>query len=208
MFRDPEFYKALRKEVLPALQTWPFFRIWHAGCATGEEVYSMAILLMEEGLYDRVQIYATDFNQHALQTAKAGIYPADRFNEYAANYKKAQGKKKLSDYYNSSYDSVMINNALKKNIVFAEHNLVTDSDFAEANLIICRNVLIYFDRELQNKTHKLFLYSLVQGGYLCLGSKETLQFSDAFPYFNVVDEAQKIYRKKYQLLPDTLDHEI
>jgi len=199
MFRDPDFYIALRKEVLPALRTWPFFRIWHAGCSTGEEVYSMAILLKEEGLYDRAQIYATDFNRRALQTAKEGIYPAEHIREYSSNYQKAKGKSDLSDYYNSSYNSVIMNNALKKNIVFAEHNLVTDGDFTEANLIICRNVLIYFDRQLQYKTHNLFLNSLVPGGYLCLGSKETLQFSDAFPYFTVVDESQKIYHKKYIL---------
>lgn len=199
MFRDPDFYKTVRKDVLPVLKTYPFCRIWHAGCATGEEVYSMAILLMEEGLYERSQIYATDFNHKALQIAKTGIYSSEHTKEYTANYQRAGGLQNFQDYYATTYNSIILDNDLKRNIVFAEHNLVTDSDFAEINLVICRNVLIYFDRKLQSQVHKLFFNSLVKGGYLCLGSKETMQFSDYASFFNIVDANQKIYQKKYSI---------
>jgi chemotaxis protein methyltransferase CheR len=197
MFRDPDFYRALREEVVPMLKTYPFVKIWHAGCASGEEVYSMAILLQEEGLLKRSQIYATDFNQIALQKAKTGIYSIDKIKEYTQNYQKSGGRSSFSDYFNALYGSVKLNETLKKNIVFADHNLVTDGVFGEMNLIVCRNVMIYFDKELQNKVIGLFYESLVPGGFLCLGSKESLRFADKSSAFDVISEQQKIYRRKF-----------
>ena len=199
MFRDPTFYKALREEVLPVLQTYPFIKIWHAGCASGEEVYSMAIMLKEEGLYGKTQIYATDFNPVIIRQAKDGIYPISRMKEFTMNYQKSGGKGSFSDYYTANYESAKLLDALKKNIVFATHNLVTDSVFAEVNLVICRNVLIYFDRELQDKVIRLFVDSLPGGGILCLGSKENLQFSNHYGQFNPMIPKERIYIKKYQL---------
>jgi chemotaxis protein methyltransferase CheR len=196
MFRDPGFYLALRKDVIPILKTYPFFKVWHAGCSTGEEVYSFAVLLMEEGIYDRAQIYATDFNHDVLDIAKKGIYPIERIKEYTANYQASGGTQSFSDYYMANYDSVIYDQTLKKNLVFAEHNLVTDSVFAEVNLIICRNVLIYFNKELQNRVISLFYESLINGGYLGLGSKETLQFTNKANMFSVVNGDEKIYKKK------------
>lgn len=196
MFRDPSFYLALRREVIPLLKTYPYLKIWHAGCSTGEEVYSFAIVLKEEGLYDRVQIYATDFNTNVLDTAKKGIYPINRIKDFTANYQQAGGKQSFSDYYMADYNSVIFNQSLKKNIVFAEHNLVTDSVFAEVNIIICRNVLIYFNRELQNKVFNLFSDSLINGGFLCLGSKETLQFSSQTDAFETINNHEKLYKKR------------
>lgn len=198
MYRDPSFYAAVRKEVIPILKTYPFIKTWHAGCSTGEEVYSMAILMREEGLLNRSQIYATDFNHKVLKTAKEGIYPIDLIKDYTTNYQKSGGKESFSSYYDANYNSVIIDSSLKKNIVFADHNLVTDSVFAEVNLIICRNVLIYFNRELQDKVIKLFLDSLAPGGILCLGSKENLQYSTHFEMFSVIDAHEKIYRKEYR----------
>ena len=196
MFRDPGFYLALRKEVIPILKTYPFFKVWHAGCSTGEEVYSFAVLLMEEGIYNRAQIYATDFNRDVLDIAKKGIYPIDRIKEYTANYQAAGGTQSFSDYYMANYDSVIYDQSLKKNLVFAEHNLVTDSVFAEVNLIICRNVLIYFNKDLQNRVINLFDDSLINGGFLGLGSKETLQFTTKANSFDTVNSSEKIYKKK------------
>jgi len=151
MFRDKLFYRSLRENVLPILKTYPFVKIWHAGCATGEEAYSMAILLQEEGLYDRTTIYATDFNQQALNRGKEGIFSTGLIKEYTSNYQLSGGKESFSNYYTSNYDNVIMNQSLKKNIVWANHNLVTDAVFAEVHLVLCRNVLIYFDRDLQNK---------------------------------------------------------
>jgi len=199
MFRDPTFYKALREEVIPILQTYPFIKIWHAGCSSGEEVYSMAILLKEEGLYNKTQIYATDFNPIIIKQAKDGIYPINRMKEFTLNYQKAGGKGSFSDFYTAHYDSAKLLDTLKKNIVFATHNLVTDSVFAEVNLVICRNVLIYFDRHLQDKVITLFVDSLPSGGILCLGSKENLQFSMHYDQFNPLIAREKIYIKKYNL---------
>ncbi len=196
MFRDPKFYLALRSEIIPLLKTYPFIKVWHAGCSTGEEVYSFAIVLKEEGLYDRVQIYATDFNRTVLDIAKKGIYPINRIKEFTANYQQAGGKQSFSDYYMADYNSVIFDQSLKKNIVFAEHNLVTDSVFAEVNIIICRNVLIYFNRELQNKVFTLFTDSLINGGFLCLGSKETLQFSQNAGLYDVLNAYEKLYKKR------------
>jgi len=196
MFRDPSFYKALRKEVIPVLKTYPFIKVWHAGCSTGEEVYSFAVLLKEEGLYDRAQIYATDFNHDVLDIAKKGIYPIDRIKEFTANYQAAGGTQSFSDYYMANYNSVIFDKSLKKNLVFAEHNLVTDSVFAEVNLIICRNVLIYFNKELQNRVISLFYDSLNNGGYLALGSKETIQFTTKADKFDTINAKEKVYKKK------------
>lgn len=197
MFRDPEFYKAVREEVIPILKTYPFFKIWHAGCATGEEVYSMAILLKEEGLLEKAQIYATDFNPKVLKIAREGIYPIDKIREYTHNYQKAGGKDSFSNYYNADYNMVILDKTLRRNIVFAEHNLVTDSVFAEVNLIFCRNVLIYFTRELQDRVIRLFLESLIPGGILALGTKENLTISSYGKYFQPINTHLKIFKKGY-----------
>ena len=199
MFRDPCFYKSLRENVIPILKTYPFIKIWHAGCATGEEAYSMAIIMQEEGLYDRTTFYATDFNQQALNKAKEGIFSNKMIKEYTQNYQLSGGKESLSSYYTSNYGNVIMNQSLKKNIVWANHNLVTDSVFAEVHLILCRNVLIYFEKDLQNKVQKLFYNSLINGGILCLGSKEGLRFTDFFEEYNDLDKKQKIVKKKYPL---------
>jgi len=197
MFRDEDFYKSLRENVIPVLRTYPFIKIWHAGCATGEEAYSMAIILSEEGLYERTTIYATDFNQHALNRAKEGIFSNSMMREYTSNYQLSGGKEPFSSYYTSSHDNIIMNQSLKKNIVWANHNLVTDSVFAEVHLILCRNVLIYFDNSLQNKVQKLFYESLINGGILCLGSKEGLRFTDFFEKYTELDKKQRIFKKKY-----------
>jgi chemotaxis protein methyltransferase CheR len=196
MFRDPSFYMAVRTEVAPLLKTWPFLKIWHAGCATGEEVYSMAILLVEEEIFDRTQIYATDFNQVVIQRAKEATYPIESIKDYTANYQKAGGQSSFAEYYTAKYDSVILEQSLKKRIVFADHNLVTDGVFGEMNMIICRNVLIYFNRELQNRVIRLFYDSLCPGGFLCLGSKESLKFSEYVALFEPVVEKEKIYKKR------------
>ena len=195
MYRDPLFYKALREEVAPVLRDLPAIKVWHAGCASGEEVYSMAILLKEEKLYNKSIIYATDFNEKVLQTSKEGVYPIDRIKEYTRNYIQSGGRSSLADYYRAKYDFVIMNRNLRKNIVFADHNLVTDSAFGEMDVILCRNVLIYFNHELQNRVLKLFFDSLSHGGFLCLGSKETVRYSDLSDDFKTVSKDQRIYRK-------------
>lgn len=197
IFRDPSFYLTVRKEVVPLLRTWPFLKIWHAGCASGEEVYSMAILLKEEGLYKRTQIYATDFNETIVKKAREGIYSIDLMKGYTYNYQKAGGKGAFSDYYTAKYDSVIFDKFLKENIIFADHNLVTDQVFGEMNMVVCRNVLIYFNRDLQRRVIRLFMDSLTPGGFLCLGSKETLYFSGYADRFDTVAESEKIYKKKH-----------
>jgi len=196
MYRDPDFYKSLRENIVPKLQTYAYFKAWNAGCATGEEVYSLAILLQEEGLLGRCQVYATDFNRKVLETAKEGVYQKLDMEQYERNYQLSGGKKKLSDYYQSMYGSVMFNKELSNRIVFADHNLVTDSVFADVNLIMCRNVLIYFEKDLQEKVLGLFYESLIPSGILCLGTKESLKFSRFEQLFDVIDEKQKIYKKK------------
>lgn len=197
MFRDPSFYKAFRREVIPVLKTYPFIKVWHAGCSTGEEVYSMAILLSEEGLYDRTQIYATDFNEIVLQKAKEGIYPVEAVKEYTANYQQSGGTGSFADYYIAKYDSVILDQSLKKRIIFSDHNLVTDNVFGEMHVVVCRNVLIYFNRELQNRAIKLFYDSLNNGCFICLGSKETLRFSCCFDKFQPFIEQEQIFQKKF-----------
>ena len=198
MFRDPWFFMTLRKKVIPFLRTFPFINVWQAGCATGEEVYSLAILLKEEGLYDRTRIYATDFNDAALERAKARIYPLDRIKEYSANYQKAGGQKSLANYYRARYQSTIMDASLQDNITFANHNLATDGVFAEMHLILCRNVLIYFDHALKNRVLSIFRDSLCYNGFLCLGSKETLQFSAVQPDFIEFAAKERIYQCKYE----------
>ena len=195
MFRDPGFYAAFREEVIPLLRTYPFIRIWHAGCSTGEEVYSMAILLQEEGLYDRSRLYATDINEVVLQQAKAGIFPLERMQEYTENYIRAGGKRSFSEYYTAKYDGALFTPSLRQNVVFSQHNLVTDRSFSEFNVVLCRNVLIYFDRTLQKRVHGLFYESLVNFGILCLGSKESLKFSEYEDCYEQISKMEKIYRK-------------
>ncbi|MCD6068530.1 MAG: protein-glutamate O-methyltransferase CheR [Bacteroidetes bacterium] len=198
MFRDPGFYKSVRENVIPILKTYPFIKIWHAGCSTGEEAYSMAVLLKEEGLYDRTTIYATDFNQQALNQAKEGIFSNEMVKEYTLNYQLSGGQESFAGYYTADSEHVIMNQALKKNIVWANHNLVTDSMFAEVHMILCRNVLIYFDKALQNKVQTLFYESLTNGGILCLGSKESIRFSEVFDAYSELDKKQRIFKKKYK----------
>jgi chemotaxis protein methyltransferase CheR len=195
MFRDPGFYQVFRHQVIPILRTYPFIRLWHAGCSTGEEVYSTAIVLEEEGLLDRARIYATDINDNVLQQARAGIFPLNRMQEYTENYIRAGGTRSFSEYYTAKYDGALFSPALTRNTVFAQHNLVTDRSFSEFNVIFCRNVLIYFDRQLQDRVNALFYESLVMFGILALGSKESLRFSQYEACYERLDAAQKIYRK-------------
>lgn len=195
MFRDPSFFKTLRESVVPELKEQPFIKIWHAGCSSGEEVYSAAIILKEEGLYRRSLIYATDANEAVLGKAKSGIFAIDRMKDYTLNYTKAGGRTSFAEYYTARYDNAIMESSLKKNIVFSHHNLATDSVFGEMDLIICRNVLIYFNRDLQERVFKLFWESLRQGGFLCLGSKETIRFSSYSDNFENVVQNEKIYRK-------------
>ena len=194
MFRDPSFYVAFREKVVPMLRTYPFIRLWHAGCSTGEEVYSMAILLREEGLYDRARIYATDINEVVLQRAKAGIFPLDRMQEYTENYIRAGGKNSFSEYYTAKYGGALFDQSLTKNVVFSQHNLVTDKSFAEFNVILCRNVLIYFDKNLQSHVHNLFYESLAMFGILAVGSKESLRFLRHEESYEQI-APEKIFRK-------------
>ncbi len=196
MFRDPFVYRCIRQQVVPMLKTYPYIKVWLAGCATGEEVYSMAILLQEEGLYERSIIYATDFNDIALEQAKEGVCQPGRLSDFSDNYRQAGGSGSLSDYYQISEEGCVFKADLKKNITFANHNLVTDSVFGEMQLIVCRNVLIYFDKTLQERVLKLFRDSLAFGGFLCLGSRESLRFSTMENDMRVLDEQAKVYQKK------------
>lgn len=196
MFRDPPFFRALREVVLPALREQAFLKIWHAGCATGEEVYSLAILLMEEKMNHQARIYATDANETVLQAARKGVYPISRMKAYTRNYQLAGGKGAFSDYYTCRYDHVILSAALKRNIVFADHNLVTDGVFGEMDLILCRNVLIYFNSDLQERVIRLFRDSLRPGGFLCLGTKETLRFTGCADDFVSVVDACRIFQKR------------
>lgn len=195
MFRDPSFYLALRTHVVPLLRTYPFIRIWHAGCATGEEVYSMAILLQEENLYHRCRLYATDINEEVIKKAKTGIFPVDLMQEYAQNYLQAGGKRSFSEYYTAAYNSAIFRTALKENMVFSQHNLVTDSSFNEFHVILCRNVLIYFNQELQAQVYKLFHDSLINFGILGLGKPETLKFTPYEQKYQQLVATEKLYRR-------------
>jgi chemotaxis protein methyltransferase CheR len=203
MFRDPDFYNTFREKVVPHLRTYPFVRVWHAGCATGEEAYSMAILLHEEGLLERSRVYATDMNELALQRAKEGIFPLDRMQEYTQNYLRAGGAASFSQYYTAMYGGAQLSRQLLRNIVFSQHNLVTDRSFAEFHVVLCRNVLIYFDRTLQARVHALLFDSLATFGVLALGSKESLRFSPFEPCYEVLDTSAKLYRKVLAGCPTT-----
>ena len=195
MFRDPSFFKALREIVIYELKKQPFIKVWHAGCSSGEEIYSTAILLKENGMYESSLIYATDTNEMVLDKAKSGIFPIEKMKDFTVNYRKAGGIASFADYYTARYDNAIMDNSLKKNIVFSNHNLVTDSVFGEMDLIMCRNVLIYFNRELQDRVFRLFLDSLRPGGFLCLGSKETVRFSSLSGNFENVIEKERVYRR-------------
>jgi chemotaxis protein methyltransferase CheR len=195
MFRDPPFYLAFRNKVVPLLRTYPFIRIWNAGCSTGEEAYSIAILMKEEGLYERCRIYATDINKAVLERAESGIFPLASMQEYTTNYLQAGGTGVFSDLYTAGYDGVIFDSALRKNIVFAQHNLVTDGAFNEFNVILCRNVMIYFNRTLQDRVHALIYDSLAPFGVLGLGSKETTRFTSHQGCYKELDAANRLYRK-------------
>jgi chemotaxis protein methyltransferase CheR len=195
MFRDPSFYVAFREKVVPLLRTYPFTRIWNAGCSTGEEVYSLAILLHEEGLYERTRIYATDINEAVVDRAKEGVFPLDKMREYTENYIHAGGKAAFSEYYTAAYDGARFARSLVENVVFAQHNLVSDRSFNEFNAIMCRNVMIYFDRSLQARVHELFHESLARLGVLALGRKETIAFSPFQSSYEELDRDERIYKK-------------
>ena len=195
MFRDPFVFRSIREKVVPLLKTWPHFKVWHAGCATGEEVYSLAILLKEEGIYDRATIYATDFNDESLKLARSGVYKVSGMKEATRNYQQAGGNGSLSEYFHARYDAAIMNDSLKERITFANHNLAVDGVFGEMQVVFCRNVLIYFNNELKNRALGIFTESLVHGGVLCLGTKEDIQFTDVAKLYKEVDGNAKIYRK-------------
>jgi chemotaxis protein methyltransferase CheR len=195
MFRDPTFYAGFRAKVVPPLRTYPFARIWVAGCSTGEEVFSLAILLDEEGLLERSRVYATDINEVVLERARAGVFPLDRMQEYTRNYIAAGGKRAFSEYYVAAYDGAQFRRSLVENVVWAQHNLVSDRSFNEFHVIVCRNVMIYFDRPLQHRVHALFYDSLATFGVLALGHKETIRFSPYEDRFEQLDTLEKLYRK-------------
>lgn len=198
MFRDPAFFKAFREEVVPFLKGLPEIRIWHAGCSTGEEVYSMAILLEEEGLGGKSKIYATDMNERVLKRAESGMIPLQKMQAYTKNYILAGGKKSFSEYYSADSNGAYINKSLRKNMIFAQHNLVTDGSFNEFHVIICRNVLIYFNMELQHQVFRLFNESLSPSGFLGLGSKESVRAD--LEFLEDFNSKEKIYRKKAGIL--------
>ncbi|MGG3795856.1 protein-glutamate O-methyltransferase CheR [Pseudomonas paraversuta] len=195
MFRDPEHFLAIRQEVVPVLKTYPSLKIWIAGCSTGEEVYSMAILLREEGLLDRTIIYATDINPRSLEKARQGIFSLENVRAYTQNYQKSGGQRSFAEYYTAAYDYAIFDKTLRENVTFADHSLATDSVFSETHLISCRNVLIYFNKNLQNRAFGLFHESLCHRGFLMLGSKETLDFSDYSKQFAPQLKQERIYRK-------------
>ena len=195
MFRDPGFYLAFREKVVPLLRTYPFVRIWHSGCSTGEEVYSMAILLHEEGLYDRCRIYATDVSEAVLGRAKSGVFPIAQMKEYTENYQKAGGTRSFSEYYSAQQDHVLFRSWLHENVVFAQHNLVTDASFNEFNAVLCRNVMIYFNKSLQERVHHLLYGSVERFGVLALGRKETLRYTPHESCYEDLEEPERLYRK-------------
>jgi len=196
MFRDPPYFRALREQVLPVLQTYPSLKVWVAGCSTGEEVWSLAVLLQEEGLLERTILYATDINAASLQVAEAGVYPLERLPQFIRNYQAAGGRGSLHDHCTAAYQGAVFDRRLKKNMVFADHSLATDSVFSEVHLVSCRNVLIYFNRALQDRALGLFHEALVHRGFLGLGSKETLQFSQHAGGFDPWVAQQRLYRKR------------
>jgi chemotaxis protein methyltransferase CheR len=195
MFRDPAYFLALRRHVVPLLRTYPTIKVWIAGCSTGEEVFSLAILLREEGLLPRTQIYATDINPVSLEKARQGIFPLESVRRYTANYQRAGGQRAFSDYYTAAYDAARFDLSLCADVIFADHSLATDSVFAETQLVSCRNVLIYFNRQLQDRALGLFHESLCHRGFLGLGSKESIDFSAYAGRFDVLSRAERIFRK-------------
>jgi len=195
MFRDPGFFRALRAKALPALRTWPYIRIWLAGCAMGEEVYSVAIVLEEEGLAGRCRIYATDINENLLERAREGICPLGLMQRCTQNYIQAGGSRSFSEYYTAAYNNAIFRPALREQIVFAKHNLVTDGPFNEFHLILCRNVMIYFNRRLQDRVHHLLYDSLANFGMLGLGAKEALSFTPLEDRYEALDAAHRLYRR-------------
>jgi chemotaxis protein methyltransferase CheR len=197
MFRDPLVFKTIREQVVPHLKTYPFLKIWVAGCATGEEAYSLAILLSEEGLGGSYRIYATDINEKALQEAQAGIYPLDKMRQFTKNYQKAGGKKTFADYYTARYDNVILAQKLRKSIVFASHNVAVDAGIGEMQMILCRNLLIYFKPALKERVLNLFDSSLCSGGFFGLGLKETLENRGIAPRYQEVSPGTRLYRKQY-----------
>lgn len=197
MFRDPSFFKALREHVIPYLKTYPFVKIWHAGCATGEEAYSMAILLLEEGMKGRFRIYATDINHEVLKKAQDGIYPLHELQRYTRNYQHSGGTVSFSDYYTARYDHAIVDSSLRENIVFSSHNLAVDAGFGEMNLILCRNVMIYFNHLLKERVLSLLDSSLTAGGFLCVGTKETLEWRNIMSKYQLLVPKNQIYRKQY-----------
>ena len=196
LFRDPSYFRALREKVIPLLRTYPSLKIWVAGCSTGEEVYSLAILLHEENLLSRTLIYATDINAHALEKAEAGVYDIDRIAGFTVNHRNAGGRSSLADFYSAAYGHAVFDKALKSHIVFSDHSLATDSVFAEVQLVSCRNVLIYFNRELQDRALGLFREALCRKGFLGLGSKESMRFSAHADDFDPVAETDRIYQRR------------
>jgi chemotaxis protein methyltransferase CheR len=195
MFRDPSFYVALRERVFPLLRTHPFIRVWQAGCSTGEEIYSLAIALREEGLLDRTRIYATDINADVLRRASSATFPLERMQRYTENYLRAGGTESFSSYYSADGDSARFDQALGENIVLAQHNLVTDGSFNEFHLIVCRNVMIYFGSALQEEVLQLFADSMTRNGILALGRKESIRRSRHAAEYDALDEAEKIFRR-------------
>lgn len=195
-FRDPAVYASLRKKVIPLLRTWPHFKIWDAGCATGEEAYSLAILLHEEGLLDRATIYATDLSQAAIETAKASVYPLGILRLGGKNYFEAGGKSSFTEYFRSDHHAGILDTRLRGQVTFARHNLAMDASFGEMQVVVCRNVLIYFNHELQNHVLEMFWESLENGGYLCLGDMETIAFTSVEDRFDIVDNQARIFKKR------------
>jgi chemotaxis methyl-accepting protein methylase len=196
MYRDPSFFAAFRNEVVPLLRDLPEVRIWHAGCATGEEVYSMAILLQEEGILEKTRIYATDMNEKALMAAQKGAFPLKKMQQYTKNYLKAGGKMAFSEYYTTDHQFAYFSSSLNEKLTFAQHNLVSDSSFNEFHVILCRNVMIYFDNALQQQVHSLFYESLAHGGFIGLGSKESILSMPKGMKYAEFNSTEKIYRKK------------
>jgi chemotaxis protein methyltransferase CheR len=197
MFRDPTFFRAFREKVVPVLRTYPFVRIWNAGCSTGEETYSLAILLKEEGLYDRTRIYATDINDRVLEQARGGHFPLEKMREYTENYLRAGGSEEFSSYYTVEGETASFTGELCDQVVFAQHNLVSDAPFNEFNVIVCRNVMIYFGKTLQDRVHELFYDSLEPLGLLALGHKESIRFTRYEDRYEPLDPQEKLYRKMY-----------
>ena len=196
MFRDPDFYRALRFEVIPHLRERPFLKIWHAGCSTGEEVISLAIVLREEGLVERCRIYATDINTEVLDKAKQGVFSVSTVKEYSRNYIAAGGQQAFSDYYRAKYDYVLFDRTLISNIVFSHHNLASDGAFSQFDVILCRNVVIYFNQQLADRVHQLLYDSLLPAGYLCLGSSEIIRFTPYESCYHAFHPEHRIYQKR------------